>query len=128
MQNGSTNGTIAASDWANTPATLKDRRQWVCWKRETRDGEATKLPYQLNGVLAKANDLATWCSFDEAAEASGRFSGIGYVIADLTVRALEAAGPSGRCLAPARSATSMLITCQRKPPASRSTARPGISR
>lgn len=30
---------------AHIPNELKLRPQWVCWKREMRDGKQTKVPY-----------------------------------------------------------------------------------
>ena len=65
----------------NIPAELKDRNQWVTWKSINRNGQSTKIPYQVNGIEAKSNDPSTWTSFDNvmAAYNRGGYSGIGYV-------------------------------------------------
>lgn len=67
------------------PRELRDRPQWVCWRRETRDGKPTKVLYQarIPGLKAKSNDPETWATFDAAMaaflKAGNRFDGIGYV-------------------------------------------------
>jgi hypothetical protein len=71
---------MAALD--NIPAELKDRPQWVVWKRVARDGKPTKIPYQVNGRPASSTDPATWASFPavlDAVKADRSLSGIGYV-------------------------------------------------
>jgi putative DNA primase/helicase len=64
---------------------LKNRDQWVLWREEDRDGRATKVPYQVDGRLARVNDPSTWTTFAEVVAAHesqrGRWSGIGYVFA-----------------------------------------------
>jgi hypothetical protein len=64
------------------PYSLKDTPQWVVWKYETRDGKATKVPYdpKSNGdsIRAKVNDPSTWASFDRAAEVADILSGHDY--------------------------------------------------
>ncbi len=67
------------------PLMLREKPQWILWKNEDRDGKETKLPYQANGQMAKSNDPATWTTFDAAFtafEASGKYSGVGFVFAD----------------------------------------------
>ena len=70
------------------PAELRALNQWVCWRYETRDGKATKPPYQAksNGklLLAKSNDPATWADFDTACAAVSRLKmeGIGLALAE----------------------------------------------
>lgn len=63
----------------NFPEELRELRQWVMWKLETRDGKATKVPYQPNGAHAKSTDPQTWSSFEDCVQAVDRFSGIGFV-------------------------------------------------
>ncbi len=67
---------------ASIPASLKDRRQWICWKYETKpDGKITKPPVSPHtGRIASATDPKNWVSFDEAVAACKRFnlSGIGF--------------------------------------------------
>lgn len=64
------------------PAELKSRDQWLLWRKELRDGNPTKVPYQTNGQFAKSTDPATWCSFADAVDAYARqdppCDGIGY--------------------------------------------------
>jgi primase-polymerase (primpol)-like protein len=66
----------------NIPAELQERPHWVLWRYETRDGEPTKVPYSPHGGRAKANDPATWGTFEQAVEAyrarPDHWSGIGY--------------------------------------------------
>ena len=65
------------------PLELRERPQWVCWKREERDGKGTKVPYRADGVgRASSTDPATWASFElalAAAETLPAADGIGYV-------------------------------------------------
>ncbi len=68
------------------PATLTglvERRQWVVWQFEKRDGRATKVPYDpVSKRRASTTDPHTWRSFEEAAaayKASDRLDGIGFV-------------------------------------------------
>lgn len=67
----------------NVPEELKPKKQWVLWRKESRGGEATKIPYQITGKYAKVNDPSTWCSFDEAVATLKKdlkaYSGIGFV-------------------------------------------------
>lgn len=64
------------------PDDLKTRPQWVCWKRELREGKPTKIPYRWDGKgMASTTDLVTWGSFEAAIEAYATrgYDGIGYV-------------------------------------------------
>ena len=67
---------------ANIPAMLRERPQWVLWKTgERKPGDKpTKLPHDVRGVLAKADDASTWNAFDAVAEqfSKGGYDGIGY--------------------------------------------------
>ena len=60
------------------PRELRERRQWVLWRYEERDGKPTKVPYTARGRRASSTDPATWTSFEEARAAAG-FDGIGFV-------------------------------------------------
>jgi len=67
------------------PAELRERHQWVIWRRETRDGKTTKVPYQANDPSRRASttDPATWSSYEDAEAASVLDGdGIGYVFTD----------------------------------------------
>lgn len=70
-------------DFDAIPEELKALRQWVLWRGVLRDGKMTKVPYQLNGMKAKANDSLTWAAFDEvrAAYEAGQSDGVGFVFA-----------------------------------------------
>jgi putative DNA primase/helicase len=61
------------------PDELKPRKQWVCWRYETREGKKTKVPYQSNRKPASSTDPATWTTFDDVTKAQG-FDGIGFVV------------------------------------------------
>lgn len=65
------------------PDELKQRPQWVTWRRETRDGKATKVPYRADGrTRASTTDPATWSDYDTAyvaVEIESLADGIGYV-------------------------------------------------
>lgn len=66
----------------NIPEELRQRRQWVVWRLEERNGKNTKVPYIAGGVgKASSTDMMTWSTFEEAVGAlkTGRYSGIGFV-------------------------------------------------
>jgi putative DNA primase/helicase len=66
----------------NIPEELRQRPQWVVWKRERRDGKETKVPYIPGGVgKASTTDLTTWRTFEAAVQAlqTGRYHGVGFV-------------------------------------------------
>lgn len=66
----------------NVPADLRAEARWVCWRREERNGRATKLPVDARtGRMAKSTDPATWATFEEAVAAVGRLrcDGVGFV-------------------------------------------------
>ncbi len=69
---------------SSVPLELRARVQWVCWRRETREGKPTKLPYNARtGTLASTTEQNTWSSFETALCACerGTYDGVGYVIA-----------------------------------------------
>ena len=54
---------------------------WVNWKREDRDGNSKKVPYDaLTGKRASCNDTNTWHSYEEVMSAikKGGYDGIGF--------------------------------------------------
>lgn len=79
----SPHGTGSLADaLARVPAELKAEARWVCWRREERNGRATKLPVDAHtGRMAKSTDPKTWATFDEAVAAVGRWrcDGVGFV-------------------------------------------------
>lgn len=61
---------------------LQARPQWVCWRKERRDGKWTKVPYHpLTGKRAAPNNPRTWASYAQAVKGQreGRYDGIGYM-------------------------------------------------
>lgn len=62
------------------PADLRHRPQWIVWRRESRDGRSTKVPYRADGSgRASTTDASSWTTFEHAVEASVRFDGVGFV-------------------------------------------------
>lgn len=61
---------------------LQSRPQWVCWRKEKRQGKLTKVPYSpTSGRRAESDNPQTWASHAQAVQAvrSGRYHGIGYM-------------------------------------------------
>jgi putative DNA primase/helicase len=65
------------------PAELRQRGQWVLWRREWRRDKSTKVPYTPGDQHASSTDPDTWSSFDRVLKSlsSGVHDGIGYVFA-----------------------------------------------
>ncbi|MFP7447172.1 phage/plasmid primase, P4 family, partial [Bacillus infantis] len=63
------------------PAELKALPQWILWKSEKRNNKPTKVPYQVNGEMAQANNRRTWSTFATAVKfyLEGDYDGIGFV-------------------------------------------------
>ena len=71
---------------ALTLAALAPRPLWVGWRKETRDGRPTKVPYDpRTGARAKSTDPATWATRDEAEfwAVRERGDGVGLVLSRL---------------------------------------------
>ncbi len=69
----------------NIPSEMKDRRQWVAWKYETRKGKLTKTPKDpATGGNADPTDPATWASIQEALIRmdNDKLDGIGFVFSE----------------------------------------------
>jgi putative DNA primase/helicase len=66
------------------PDELKHRPQWICWKRDEREGTETKLPMRSDREgFAKTNDLTTWSDFETAVKGAREQDwGIGYVFSE----------------------------------------------
>lgn len=65
------------------PKTLTDNALFCCWRREERNGQMTKIPYDpKTGERAKANDPSTFSDFEEAEWKAHAFScnGVGIYI------------------------------------------------
>lgn len=71
-------------DPGGIPNELTERRAWVCWRIETRDGHPTKVPIDpTTGGRASSTDDGTWSDFATAleyheSETSGT-AGLGFV-------------------------------------------------
>jgi hypothetical protein len=78
------NGTASLStkDF-RAPDELTERDQWVLWRYETRNGKATKIPFQALGAPADSTNPGTWTTFDEALKTwrrnGQRYAGLGFV-------------------------------------------------
>lgn len=67
---------------ANVPSELLVLPQWVCWRKQVRNGKATKVPYNAKtGAHAKSDNPTTWATFEQAAAAYGRgeYDGLGFM-------------------------------------------------
>src|SRR6266849_10115383 len=61
---------------------LQARPQWVCWRKEQRQGKLTKVPYNAKtGRKAESDNPQTWASYAQAVQAqrTGNYDGIGYM-------------------------------------------------
>lgn len=65
--------------YPTVPAELKALHQWVLLKEELRNGKPTKIPYQVDGNRAKANDPNTWTDFQTVCNHRDQGSDIGFV-------------------------------------------------
>jgi len=74
---------VPAEFIASVPGALKDRPQWVLWRREEVGGRPTKVPYTIWGRKASSTTPSHWVSFDRAVDAwtasSGYYAGVGFV-------------------------------------------------
>ena len=70
-------------DLTKVPAVLKEAAQWICWRVEHRDGEATKVPLDsVTGRYASVADPGTWHDFATALTQYQRVAdvdGVGFV-------------------------------------------------
>ena len=64
------------------PLELRQQRRWVLWRYETRGDKRTKVPYTINGRLAKSTDPKTWNTLGACLRYQGGYDGIGYVLGD----------------------------------------------
>jgi primase-polymerase (primpol)-like protein len=73
------------SDIEGLPDALMARDQWVCWRREGRDGKVTKVPVEpATGGYASTTDPDTWTGIERAFEAVDETNadGVGFVFTD----------------------------------------------
>src|SRR5262245_28261184 len=68
------------------PEALKALPNWVLWRTGERKAgdKPTKLPFQVNGQMAKADDATTWTGFAPTLECyqRGGYDGIGFEFGD----------------------------------------------
>jgi hypothetical protein len=64
---------------------LKQQRRWVLWRLIQKPGtpKPTKVPFQVNGNMARTNDPATWATYAESEGVVSQFSGIGMVLGEV---------------------------------------------
>mgnify|MGYP003334930397 FL=1 len=66
------------------PKVMADATRWVLWRREQRDGNDTKVPYDAkNFQRARSNDESTWCDYETARNvlhSGDGFNGLGFVL------------------------------------------------
>lgn len=56
-----------ACNYANIPAALRDREQWVAWQPVARDGKTTKAPINVrNSKLARTDHPEDWATLEKA--------------------------------------------------------------
>lgn len=69
-----TRPTPIAANYDHIPGELCERRQWVIWRHEHRDGRWTKVPHQATSPQrrASATDPSTWSSFEQAVRSTLR--------------------------------------------------------
>ena len=63
--------------YENLPQELKTRGSFCLWKYEERNGDRTKVPYQVNGLRADSTNWATFADFDTVVNHRNGYDGIG---------------------------------------------------
>lgn len=69
--------------YSNIPEEMRNYPQWCVWRMEDRDAsKPTKVPYQINGKLAKVDNPDTWTDYYSAVHAVslGGYDGIGFML------------------------------------------------
>ncbi|MDX5895288.1 DUF3987 domain-containing protein [Rubrobacter radiotolerans] len=67
------------------PTSMKELKQWVCWRQEERGGKPTKVPYSPHsGCRARCDDPTTWGTLDQGRETKRKdgYDGVGFVFTD----------------------------------------------
>lgn len=76
----------------NTPQLIQEQKQWVVWKYQTREGKLKKPPFSPhNGRSANITHPQVLGTFEQALARykAGGYAGIGYVLRDCTITALD---------------------------------------
>lgn len=71
------------------PKKLKAISNWVDWKPTLRNGELTKMPYDLAGHWAKANDPTTWTTYERALKNVDGYEGIGFELGGTEIAGID---------------------------------------
>ena len=69
-------------NYYNLPEELRKSGLFCLWKYENRNGLLTKVPYSINGSMAKSNDRNTFTSFTFALANLNKFDGLGLGLFD----------------------------------------------
>jgi putative DNA primase/helicase len=66
------------------PTVMKDKRQWVRWRLETRHGKQTKVPYRVDGKPAASDNPNDWTDYYTAVSGVtiNKDGGVGFMFAD----------------------------------------------
>lgn len=66
----------------NIPQILKEKKRWALWRAKPNKEKPDKIPYQIDGKLAKSNDPETWNSFEIIfnSYSQGGYDGISYAL------------------------------------------------
>ena len=58
---------------------LKEKRLWLLWKKQVRDGKTAKVPFAVNGGKTGTNKeySKTWVTYQEAEQAAKKEQGVG---------------------------------------------------
>ena len=68
------------------PASMREMDQWVLWNKDPAKG---KIPYQINGRMAKSNDPSTWTSFSNALKCAANYDGIGFMFSGSWITGID---------------------------------------
>jgi len=75
---------VSLAETTTIPTDLRERPQWVVWRRVDRGGRMTKVPFRCDGAgKASTTDPSTWSTFEAAVAATEALAadGVGYVFA-----------------------------------------------
>ena len=66
------------------PQVMKDKRQWVRWKLESRHGKLTKVPYRVDGKPAASDNPNDWTDYYTAVTGAtiNKDGGVGFMFAE----------------------------------------------
>ena len=67
-------------NYSNIPDEMKAVPNWVLWKKESRNGKDTKVPYSVNGGRASSTNPDSWVTFPAVVHSlTDQYNGIGFV-------------------------------------------------